>query len=368
MFSKIKVKFAQFFFEFITSSWGFASNLLQPFLVLNPLVLRLRITNRCNLSCHFCYLGNSLNIKSENILSLEEWQKIINNIPRYTIIDITGGEPFLTPHFNEILSMMLTRKLKVSLITNGTISRPEVLKTIVDQKLTYFMISLDGLENEHDEIRGKGSFQKSINTLKEVIKLKKLNKQKLPMVICKVNLSESNHLSLDQLYDYLLNEIKIDGITTNLLFENSARDGFPNAKHFQDAKLWSGNKFKYAEKHIHSLQNELKSLVNKYSHHMNVKPSIRAHEYDKYIASPNSFRPQKCYKYRSVSTMYFDGTLTPCDLGISIGNIREINYNMTKVMSLHLMQEFDHFFKSKNFSLPGCEGCCLKTNEPISEN
>ena len=367
MFNKLKVRLTQSLFEFITNFWGQVALLLHPFFILNPLVIRLRITNKCNLSCHFCYLGNSLNVKNENILSLDEWKKIIKYIPKYTIIDITGGEPFLTPNFNEILSLMLKCKLKVSLITNGTIHKPEILKTIVDEGLTYFMVSLDGQEKEHDVIRGKGSFQKSIKTIRDVIHLKKVFGKKFPLIICKVNLSDSNYHSLDNLYHYLLNEVNIDGITTNLLFENNARDGFPNANNFDDLKLWSGNTYKYNKDSLSTLQIELKKLRKKYSTVMNIKPEIKNSDYEKYIESPEKCRPKKCHKYRSVSTLYFDGTLTPCDLGINIGNIREINYNMTKVMNMQKMHEFNTFFKSKKYNIPGCEGCCLKTNELKSE-
>jgi len=99
--------------------FGFINNLLPDSIKLSPLVLRIRITNKCNLHCGFCYLSGNLNIGEENHLTLAEWKIIIDKLPAWTIIDITGAEPFLAKNFKEILELLLQRKFKVSITTNG---------------------------------------------------------------------------------------------------------------------------------------------------------------------------------------------------------------------------------------------------------
>lgn len=362
-----KAYLTQLLFDFSCTIWGALSDFFSPILHLPPLVLRIRITNRCNLACSFCYVGNSLNKKNEHVLNLEEWTKIIHSIPRYTLIDITGGEPFLTPHFKEIIELMLLKKLKISLITNGTVAKPHLLEMLVLKKLHYFMVSLDGTEAFHDKIRGDGTFQKSIQTLKEVIFLKKKNNSKFPLVVCKVNLTADNAESIRALSHYLLEDLKIDGLTFNLLFTNEARDGFPDADDFYSKKLWSGNTMIYPPESIELISQTVSFLSSQYQQKITIKPEISNRDIAGYLRDPSKYSPTSCFKYRSVATLYFDGKMTPCDLGIDIGNIREINYDIRRIKILSKLKEFFHLFKLNNRTIPGCAGCCLKTQELVNE-
>src|SRR5690606_22336893 len=162
------LKLMNWLFDTSTNWWGFCSQ----YLALPPLVLRVRITNRCNLSCHYCYVGQSLNKKTDSLLNLDEWFKILDKTPRNTLIDITGGEPLLAPHIDKILGSILDRKMKVSLITNGTIHKDDIFSIMVEKKLMHLMFSLDGPEEINDSIRGKGSFQKTMMAVKRINDLK----------------------------------------------------------------------------------------------------------------------------------------------------------------------------------------------------
>jgi MoaA/NifB/PqqE/SkfB family radical SAM enzyme len=357
----------QVFFDFVTNFWGKISDLLSPILFLPPLVLRIRITNRCNLSCHFCYLGGSLNLKNNEVLTLDEWIRIIKAIPRFTLIDITGGEPFLAPHFKDVIELMLKRKLKISLITNGTIPRPEIVEMFVVKKLRYFMVSLDGTSLHHDKIRGIGSFDKTIQTLTQIIDYKKKHNSKYPLIVCKINLANDNHDSLMELSQYLLENLKVDGLTFNLLFNNDARDGIADSEDFFDPKLWSGNTMKYEKESIESIANALTKIRERFTDKISIRPKIGNDDFLGYLRNPSSYAPQSCFKYRSVTTLYFDGRITPCDLGLKVGNIREINYDIRKIKNLSDLKKFFNLFKLNKRNIPGCAGCCLKTQELINE-
>lgn len=362
-----KSKITQSLFNIICNVWGLLSELSSPFFFLPPLVLRIRITNRCNLSCHYCYLGESLNLKNNNVLSLEEWKKIIYSIPRFTLIDITGGEPFLTPHIYEIIEMMLNRKLKISIITNGTIPKPELLNVFVLKKLQYFMVSFDGSRELHDEVRGIGSFDKSLNTIKEVIKLRHSARTSFPIIVCKLNITDSNFTSLHDLTELLLDTLKVDGVTFNLLFNNRARDGFVDTDDVDSTKLWSGNTMSFNKESISLMASTLYEIKNKYNQRISIKPEMDPDKIIKYFEDPSCFKPVRCFKYRSVATLYFDGVMTPCDLGLNVGNVRDLNYNIAKVRSLAEMKKFYQFFILKKRSIPGCAGCCLQKQEYLNE-
>lgn len=368
MFLLKRAYYTQVLFDILVNYWGRVSEIFSPLFFLPPLVLRLRITNRCNLNCHFCYVGESLNKKSPETLLISEWAQIIKNIPRHTLVDITGGEPFLAPGFPEIINMLLEKKCKIALITNGTVSKFELLENMVAKKLNYFMVSIDGSQPIHDQIRGQGSFDKTIETLKQVIDLKKKYNSSLPTVVCKISLTEDNHDSLLQLSSFLMNDLSIDGITLNLLFNNEARNGKPDTTDFYDAKFWSGNTMKYKPESASAIARTAREIMDIYKQKVSIKPKTARADILAYLLNPSSFAPASCHKYRSVTTLYFDGKLTPCDLGLDVGNIREINYNIKKLSAIKNLKKFYGLIRSHERKIPGCAGCCLKTQVAINEN
>ncbi len=350
-------------FDSFTNLWGKGAELVYPFLAPPPLVLRIRITNRCNLSCHYCYLGKSLNIKSET-LSFKEWRLIVDKLPTGTLIDITGGEPFLTPEFPKIMELFLERKFKISLITNGTINRPDLFEYLVKNGLMHFMISLDGRGEVHDAIRGKDSFKKAIATAQQILKLKEKYQKVYPKVVAKVTVTEANASELREFTTYLLQEIGFDGITLNLLFQNKARDGFPDAMDEEDEKFLGGNEVIFAEDKVEELTAGVLSTRERFPDKVHIRPDINDQDLKSYFRNPSSFSAPGCFKFRSVVTLYSDGVLTPCDLGLNVGNIRDIEYDLGNAVKLRRMQSFYRFMSvKKSQNLRGCEGCCLKKHE-----
>ncbi len=362
----LSLRMTNFAFDKAVNLWGLSAALLSPVFNLSPLVFRIRITNRCNLSCHYCYVGQSLNQKVENPLTREEWGRITSGLSRKTLIDITGGEPLLTPGFDEIITDMLDKKLKVSLITNGTVYKESLFKKFVDKKLSHFMISFDGNEMIHDEVRGKGNFARAIRSAEKIIEYKKNQKSKLPLVVAKITYTENNYHDLEKLIDNLVNRIGFDGVTINLLFDNEARNGFADGKNLADDKFWSGNRISFDAQKIKLMAQEMEKIFQRFSGKIQLRPEIKISEVESYFSNPSKFSPTDCHKYRSIITMYSDGTMTPCDLGLDVGNIRSASYSISKIATMSEIKEFFKSFKKQEKSLPGCQGCCLKKHESVA--
>lgn len=88
----------------------------------------LQITNTCNKSCDFCgkYFCPSCTVveNQEQSLSLDEWRRVIDSLEFYGIqtIMLTGGEACLSPLFDQMVSIVNGKKIKLSIHTNGTLS------------------------------------------------------------------------------------------------------------------------------------------------------------------------------------------------------------------------------------------------------
>ncbi|MDD3940222.1 MAG: radical SAM protein [Candidatus Pacebacteria bacterium] len=140
--------------------------------------LQWHITERCNLCCTHCYKEEKM-IKEEistsqvfEILNkyyeqLEKW-KFDKNSNR---ISFTGGEPFIREDFWKILDNCYNNREKVSygILSNGTLLDEVVVSKLLDLQVEYVQVSLEGLEEINDQIRGKGSFFKAVRGLKLLV-------------------------------------------------------------------------------------------------------------------------------------------------------------------------------------------------------
>lgn len=131
----------------------------------------------CNLRCRHCWNFNNIHIVPkdhlDNELRVDQWQNIFDKSRLLsnsnTILAFEGGEIFYLKHYYELMSMISKLKLNspINIITNGTFpDRVEHLVRTTDiSKKAWFMISIDGMRDTHDLIRGKGTFDKALKTI-----------------------------------------------------------------------------------------------------------------------------------------------------------------------------------------------------------
>ena len=327
------------------------------------MVLRIRITNKCNLQCKFCYLASNLNTGENECLDVSEWNKVINNLPRWTIVDITGAEPFLATNFSTILSMLLDRKLKISLITNGMIINDTIISNFVKKRLFFLMLSVDGAEERHNELRGNGkSFANIVKFIERVNYFKEKYKIKYPLLCIKTTIIGENVDDLQTIGDMFLGKLKVDQHTLNMMFQNESRSGSELATDV-DAKIFDlGNTFSYEE----DSHNMIISKIEEYLKYAklkkwitNIKPEVSNQNWREYILHPKGFGVKRCNRYYSISTIYYDGTLSPCDINYMATNIRDLNYDLKRIWK---NDRYSHFINSNMLGrsfIPSCDACCL---------
>lgn len=120
----------------------------------------------CNLNCRLCYTQKTTNILSnENILDfLKRYQKAVN----LKSILFCGGEVFTLPDFPGLVNNLISQGIFISIITNGTIDK---LSEIKEPKNCQLLVSLDGPKEIHDQNRGQGNFQKSLDFINRALSL-----------------------------------------------------------------------------------------------------------------------------------------------------------------------------------------------------
>ncbi|MEI7539512.1 MAG: radical SAM protein [Candidatus Saccharibacteria bacterium] len=128
------------------------------------------ITTKCNMSCSHCLHGTKK--RSDPKWSLRQYLEIIDSIRSLGGKDIlfTSGEPFYLKDFLAIANYAKTVGFRVSVITNGTLFNEHSLLT-TSQIFDTVGISIDGQNADHDLIRGAGSYQKTIQSITNLLKL-----------------------------------------------------------------------------------------------------------------------------------------------------------------------------------------------------
>lgn len=120
------------------------------------------ITNICNLHCTHCYWW--LNRKEEESLTLEQWEKIIDEKFKkhhIFIVTLVGGEPLMKPDIVELFVKKFPKRACV--VTNGTYQLPHF------ENLYFYWISIDGTREIHNKIRGDGSWEKTRKNVIEYV-------------------------------------------------------------------------------------------------------------------------------------------------------------------------------------------------------
>jgi radical SAM protein with 4Fe4S-binding SPASM domain len=135
-------------------------------LIYSPLRIYFELTLKCNLRCKTCF--NSSGKSAVDEMNTEEVKQTLLGFRNDNILDIrfTGGEVTQRNDWFEILRYAKNLGFTVSLNTNGVYAKKDTLDKLIDLDLDQVTISLDGNEQSHSEIRGKGTYQKALESLK----------------------------------------------------------------------------------------------------------------------------------------------------------------------------------------------------------
>ena len=137
--------------------------------------ISLEITSDCNLNCRYCY--NTWKRPGEKTVRLNSYlkaKKVLKQL--FRIADIkhvtfTGGEPFLSERFDEIVLFTRMKKKDVTLITNGNAASQKDYEMMVKLGVGLFELPLHSINPEiHDKItKVNSSWEKSLQSIKILI-------------------------------------------------------------------------------------------------------------------------------------------------------------------------------------------------------
>lgn len=131
----------------------------------NPTRVELELTERCNLSCRFCY-NSQKPVDSSHVMEILQ-RLAEEGIPE---IVLTGGEPVLHPQFNDILRCCSAMFQKTMVQSNGTLINDSVADLFAENEVYEVNISLHGSPKLHDALTlHEGSHENAVEAIKRLI-------------------------------------------------------------------------------------------------------------------------------------------------------------------------------------------------------
>ena len=133
---------------------------LEPSPVPSLRYLEFQITDRCNLKCRHCYLGEGLHCD----LPIEIVQRVLEEFEGMHGLRLllSGGEPLLHPSFWTLNEVLRNYSFRSVLLSNGMLITRDMARKL---RVHEVQISLDGLKEGHESLRGEGTFEKCLSAI-----------------------------------------------------------------------------------------------------------------------------------------------------------------------------------------------------------
>jgi selenobiotic family peptide radical SAM maturase len=137
------------------------------FVSVNTFTLQWHVTNVCDLNCKHCY-----DRSKRQALSLDRAIAILDDLRAFCKgkhvkghVCFTGGNPLLYQGFLKLYRAAAQRGFSLSILGNAA-PQEEIQKLCEIKRPGYFQVSLEGLSEYNDKIRGKGHFVRTVKFLR----------------------------------------------------------------------------------------------------------------------------------------------------------------------------------------------------------
>lgn len=281
----------------LIKKYDFEEKTKQHKLALSPMsleTLQVNITLKCNQACLHCHVDSSPK-RTEQMSkgTIDKCLEILKKHPQIKNLDITGGAPELNPYFDYLVvearkmdkHVMVRHNLTVTIDSDPTTQESKTYLPKFYAKHGVEVISSLPYYQEYftDKQRGKGVFQKSIQSMK---------------MLNEVGYGDENgHLILDLVYNPV-------GAFLPASQESLEKD--------YKEELWKNFGLKF---------NNLYTMTNMPIHRF--REQLERHEtYDEYMEKLiNAFNPTaaKGVMCRSLISVSYDGKIFDCDFNQMLG-------------------------------------------------
>src|SRR5215831_8031577 len=298
----------------------------------SPVVLNMLVTSVCDMRCVHCFFTDELDDKPRKALQMktENFVRVSETLGgNLAVLIIAGGEPFTRKDLPEVARAFYknNRLESIYLMSNGQIQQrilPDVqriLQECPDLNVTV-ALGIDGLKEDHERIRQKaGSWDIAIDTARKLQAIKK-EYPRLDVQTCTCFMN-SNQDRIFDWYEFLKFDLQPDKVNINYIRPPSARPEELNI----DKSRYEELSRRIAEDSRHAL------IKNTYSGNAGFfKAALDIYMHQLIAKTAFEGRPQlQCFAGTAGAVIYDEGTLSSCEILAPVGNLRDYDWNFSKL-------------------------------------
>jgi len=316
-----------------------------------PIHLIWFVTDRCNLRCSHCFYSRQVSGKSEE-LCFDEIRKTVDNLSPLLSVTLTGGEPFLRTDLSSIAKLVFKKTSNIVLYSNGfntdtIVATSERILMDSPDGTIFLGISIDGFKEVHDRYRCKeGSYQRAMETLKQLVKLK--NKYHNLNLGVGITLHRGNQSTVLEIRNDIHAKFGINAGITLIR-------GCPQCAELKDIDPASYTRA------VDALVNEKKkvhytSLVQRIIATREVLGQKLAR--DTYMKGSRSY---DCYGGFLMAVLYANGDVYPCEMlkDSCLGNLRDFDFDINQIWKTTKARKTRELIRSRTcFCTYECQYTC----------
>ena len=160
-------------------------------------------TLRCNMKCRHC--GSDCKVSAvHKDMPFADFRKVLEDVKEKYVshkvmIVITGGEPLMRNDLEQCGRAIYDMEFPWGVVSNGYLMTPQRIESLLRSGMHSATISLDGLQEQHEWMRGvPGSFKNASRAIEILAKEPQI---RFDVVTC---VNKMNYGSLSQIKEYLI--------------------------------------------------------------------------------------------------------------------------------------------------------------------
>lgn len=344
-----------------------------------PQEVSLQLTYRCNLRCTHCYQWNEQGFfrdfspaQQKTELSLD----IVEDVLRATAgtrskLFLWGGEPLMHSRFDQVAELLTRYPRTVNMCTNGLLFRRKLDDLLRIGEQLNLLVSLDGLGDDHEALRGRGTFRRTRENIETMLALKRSGEFRGEVSLsCMVS-----HVTVGKMYEFMewAEELGVNTVYFQFpwyispevagAMDELYRQSFAwlNPQTGTKRPTWHSYTYQLPPEQIPQLRESMRRLASR-SWHVRVRyqPQLEADEVEDFIlgtSRPAQHR-SKCLAVSNRLEVHADGNVSSCKFfpEFVVGNLYS-----SGVAELWQSEPFRQIrtILSANGMMPVCSKCIL---------
>jgi len=344
-----------------------------------PQEVSLQLTYRCNLRCTHCYQWNEQGFfrdfspqRQKTELDIE----VVENVLRSTAavrskLFLWGGEPLMHTKFGEVASLLEQYPRTVNMCTNGLLFKRKLDDLLRIGENLNLLVSLDGLGEDHEALRGKGTFKRTMDNIQMMLDLKREGRFHGELSLsCMVS-----HVTVGKMYEFMEWAEQMGVNTVYFQFpwyispEVASQMDEVYAQSFAWLKpdtgtkqpTWHSYTYQLPAEQLPVLRESMARLASRaWGVRVRYQPQLEADEVEDFILGTS--RPaqnrSKCLAVSNRMEVHADGNVSSCKFfpEFVVGNLYETE--MTELWQSEAFRKVRSIL-STNGMMPVCSKCIL---------